>query len=75
MVWGGPRPGARPVAPGGPFCIYPWYSSNRSGAFHYGVDFPDTVKDYGQADQFAQTTQCGGPFGAGSTYCATIIKP
>jgi hypothetical protein len=50
-------------------------SSNRAGAFRYGVDYPDTVKDYGQANQFAQTTQCGGPFGAGSAYCATIIKP
>jgi len=45
---------------GGPFCIYPWYSSNRAGTFHYGVDFPDTVKDYGQADQFAQTTPVRG---------------
>lgn len=60
---------------GGPFCIYPWFSSNASGAFHYGVDFPDTVKDYGQADQFAQTQQCGGPFGPDSTYCATIVHP
>ena len=34
---------------GGPFCIYPWYSANRAGAFHYGMDFPDTVKDYRQA--------------------------
>jgi hypothetical protein len=58
---------------GGPFCIYPWYTLGASG-FHYGVDYPDTKKDYGQADQFAQTTQCGGPFGANTTYCATTLK-
>jgi hypothetical protein len=50
-------------------------SANQAGAFHYGVDFPDTVKDYGKAGQFAQTKQCGGPFGPDSTYCATVIKP
>ncbi len=58
---------------GGPFCIYPWFTLGKSG-FHYGVDYPDTVKDFGQADQFQQTLQCGGPFGANSTYCATILK-
>lgn len=57
---------------GGPFCIYPWYTLGASG-YHYGVDYSDTVKDFGQADQFAQTTECGGPFGANSTYCATIL--
>jgi hypothetical protein len=60
---------------GGPFCIYSWFSSNQAGAFHYGVDFPDSVKDYGKAGQFAQTKQCGGPFGPDFTYCATVIKP
>jgi hypothetical protein len=58
---------------GGPYCIYPWYTLGATG-YHYGVDFPDTVKDFGQADQFQQTTQCGGPFGPDSTYCATILK-
>jgi hypothetical protein len=58
---------------GGPFCIYPWYTLGASG-YHYGVDFPDTVKDFGQADQFTQATQCGGPFGPNSTYCSTILK-
>jgi hypothetical protein len=58
---------------GGPFCIYPWYTLGTSG-FHYGVDYPDTVKDFNQADQFQQTTQCGGPFGADSTFCVTILK-
>lgn len=26
------------------------------------------------ANQFTQTLQCGGPNGADSTYCATVIK-
>ena len=58
---------------GQPFCLYPWYTLGTSG-YHYGVDYPDNLKDFGQADQFAQTTQCGGPFGANSTYCDTILK-
>jgi hypothetical protein len=58
---------------GGPFCIYPWYTLGTSG-FHYGVDYPDNKQDFGQADQFQQTLQCGGPFGANSTYCSTILK-
>lgn len=57
---------------GGPFCIYPWYTLGSSG-FHYGVDYPDNKRDFGQANQFTQTQQCGGPFGANSTYCATTI--
>lgn len=40
----------------------------------YGGDYPGTTQDFGQADQFQQTTQCGGPFGANSTYCATVLK-
>ncbi len=58
---------------GGPFCIYPWFTLGTTG-YHYGVDFPDTLKDFGQADQFQQATQCGGPFGPNSTYCSTILK-
>lgn len=58
---------------GGPFCIYPWFTLGTTG-YHYGVDYPDNRKDFGQANQFQQTTQCGGPFGAKSTYCATILK-
>ena len=58
---------------GGAFCIYPWYTLGKSG-FHYGVDFPDTIKDFGQADQFSQTPLCGGPLGADRTFCATILK-
>lgn len=59
---------------GGPFCIYPWYSSSSAGGFHFGVDYADSKRDFGKADQFAETTQCGGPFGANSTYCSTILK-
>jgi hypothetical protein len=59
---------------GGPFCIYPWYSQNADGSFSYGVDYPTTVDDFGKASQFAETTQCGGPFGPDSTYCATRIR-
>jgi len=58
---------------GGPLCIYPWYTLGTSG-FHFGVDFPDNIKDFGHADQFQQTLQCGGPFGPNSTYCATVLK-
>jgi len=58
---------------GGAFCIYPWYTLGKSG-FHYGVDYPDTLKDFGQANQFTQTQQCGGPFGPNTTFCSTILK-
>jgi hypothetical protein len=58
---------------GGPFCIYPWFTLGTTG-YHYGVDFPGTLKDFGQANQFSQTTECGGPFGPNSTYCSTILK-
>jgi hypothetical protein len=62
---------------GGPFCIYPWFAFNGTadGALTYGADYPGTRFDYGRASQFATTTQCGGPFGANSTYCDTIIQP
>jgi hypothetical protein len=59
---------------GGPFCIYPWYTLGSSG-FHYGVDYPDTINNLGGVDQFAQTPECGGPFGPDSTYCATVVLP
>jgi hypothetical protein len=58
---------------GGSFCIYPWYTLGKSG-FHYGVDYPDTLKDFGQANQFTQSLQCGGPFGPNTTLCSTILK-
>jgi hypothetical protein len=57
------------------YCSYPWYTSNSAGFITYGVDYPATKNDYGQADQFAQSAQCGGPFGADSTYCDTVLHP
>jgi hypothetical protein len=57
---------------GGPFCIYPWFSSTGT-AFNYGVDYPNTRFDYGQTAQFATTEQCSGPLGP--TYCDTVINP
>jgi hypothetical protein len=61
---------------GGPYCIYPWYAFNGTDdAFTYGADYPGTKFDYGQADQFAQTMACGGPFGPNSTYCDTVLSP
>ena len=61
---------------GGPFCIYPWFAFNgRADALTYGANYPGTRFDYGKASQFATTTLCGGPFGADSTYCDTLIKP
>jgi hypothetical protein len=59
---------------GGPFCIYPNYTLGSSG-FHYGVDYSDETDDLGGVDQFAQTLECGGPFGDNSTYCDTIVYP
>ena len=62
---------------GGPFCIYPWFTLGKTGiktSFHYGVDYPDTFRDFGQGLQFQQTLACGGPFGPNSTYCATILQ-
>lgn len=58
-----------------PFCWYPWYAYNSTlGAFTYGGDYAGTKNDYGQALQFAQTTQCPSPSGPDTTYCATILK-
>jgi hypothetical protein len=59
---------------GAPFCTYPWYAWNGS-AFSYGVDFPGTVQDWGQAGQFATSMDCGGQFGPKTTYCDTILTP
>jgi hypothetical protein len=59
---------------GGPFCIYPWYTLGTSG-IHYGVDYADEINDFGGVDQFAQTQECGGPFGPNSTYCDTVVYP
>jgi hypothetical protein len=57
---------------GGPFCTYPFYTQGSSGV-HYGTDFPNQINDLGGVDQFAQTLECGGPFGANSTYCDTPV--
>jgi len=59
---------------GGPFCIYPWYSLTSAAAYNYGVDYSNTKTDFKKASQFSQTTKCGGPFGANTTYCSTILK-
>ncbi len=60
---------------GQPFCAYPWYSYNKAdGGFTYGGDYPGWTKDYGQALQFQQTTQCPSPYGPDTTYCSTILK-
>lgn len=61
---------------GGPYCTYPWYAFNGAdSAFTYGADYPGTQSNYGQASQFATAMQCGGPFGADSTYCDTVLSP
>jgi hypothetical protein len=60
---------------GAPFCTYPWFASNQTlGGFTYGGDYPGTTKDYGQALQFQQTTQCPSPYGPDTTYCSTILR-
>jgi hypothetical protein len=56
------------------FCWYPWYTLNRAGYYTYGGDYSGTLKDYGQADQFQQTTQCPSPFGPNTTYCSTVLQ-
>jgi hypothetical protein len=60
---------------GGPYCIYPWFSTDTGGALNYGVDYPNTANDYGQATQFDQNLDCpdDGLF-SGGTYCDTILK-
>jgi hypothetical protein len=59
---------------GGPYCIYPWFSWDGA-AFNYGVDYPNTVDNFGKANQFAQTAKCpeDGVF-AGPTYCDKVVK-
>jgi hypothetical protein len=59
---------------GGPFCIYPWFSWDGQ-AFNYGVNYPNTVNNFGEANQFAQELKCpeDGVF-PGPTYCDTVIR-
>jgi hypothetical protein len=59
---------------GGPYCIYPWFTQNGDGSLTYGVNYPTTADDFGKANQFERRTHCGGPFGANSTYCMTLIR-
>jgi hypothetical protein len=59
---------------GTPFCWYPWYAYNGTDkAFTYGGDYPGTMKDYGQALQFAQTKDCVSPNGPYAQYCSTVL--
>ena len=59
---------------GSPFCSYPWFAYNGTDkAFTYGGDYPGTAKDYGQADQFDQQTDCVGPDGTSQQYCSTTL--
>jgi hypothetical protein len=59
---------------GGPFCIYPWFSWDGE-AWNYGVNYPNTVDNYGRAGQFAKRLTCpeDGVF-EGPTYCDTILR-
>jgi hypothetical protein len=58
------------TAYGGPYCIYPWFSSD-GGAINYGVG----SSNLGGVDQFAQTPTCPstGVF-PDPTYCDKIIS-
>jgi hypothetical protein len=56
-----------------PYCTYPWFAFDGK-AFTYGVDFPGTQNDFGQAAQFQTKPACGGPYGPRSTYCVTVVK-
>ena len=70
--WVGPNPCNGQY--GGPFCTYPFYTLGTSG-IHYGSHYADETDDFGGVEQFAQTLECGGPFGDNSTYCATPVYP
>lgn len=59
---------------GAPYCIYPWYTKGDDGSFHYGIDYPGTVRNFGQAEQFATSPECPGPYGSQSTFCPTLVK-
>ena len=38
-----------------------------------GVDSPDEINNLGGVDQFAQTLECGGPFGPNSIFGDTLV--
>jgi hypothetical protein len=60
---------------GGPYCIYPWFSWD-GGAINYGVDYPNTVDNFGKANQFQQKQTCPAVsvFPTDATYCDRIVK-
>jgi hypothetical protein len=60
---------------GGPYCIYPWFSSDGS-ALNFGVRYPDTVDSFGTSGQFAQVPRCPpvSVFPEDRTYCDTVIR-
>lgn len=57
------------------YCIYPWYTLNSNHAFSYGVDYPNTVNNFGQTAQFATFPECPGGFGPNTDYCDTVVLP
>jgi hypothetical protein len=59
---------------GGPYCIYPWYARNAGDSHTYGVDYPGTRFNFGQAAQFKQDRRCPGVKGPHTTYCTTGIS-
>ena len=57
---------------GGPYCIYPYFSSDSGGAINVGVG----SSNLGGVDQVAQTATCPavGVFPTFKTYCDTIVR-
>jgi len=46
-----------------------------TSGYHFGVDFPDTLKDFGQADQYQQTQIVRRAVRRGiRPYCDTVLK-
>ena len=68
------RSSARPTAPATAARSASTRSITQgSSGVHYGSNFPNEINDLGGVDQFAQTLECGGPFGPNSTYCDTLV--
>ncbi len=55
------------------FCTYPWFTEGTDKTIRYGIDYSDTLHDYGQGAQFQPDTNCDGFFGPDTTYCSTPI--
>ena len=51
------------------------YRLREGGSLLCFVRDPDETNNLGGVDQFAQTEECGGPFGPNSTYCANVVLP